>query len=50
MISVGECLQAVCQKSTIKVYKIFSDFLLQLLLLVHDIHPAESKTLLFYFY
>lgn len=43
MLAVGECLQAVCQKSCVKVYKIFGDFLLQLLLLIHDVQPSRSK-------
>ena len=45
MIAVGNCLEALCQKSTVKVYKIFGDFMLQLLLVVDDIQPDESKVL-----
>lgn len=45
MIAVGNCLEALCQKSTVKVYKIFGDFMLQLLLVVDDIQPDESNFL-----
>ncbi|KZS12403.1 TELO2-interacting protein 1 [Daphnia magna] len=39
------CIQEVCRKSTLKVYKIFSDFLLQFLLVVHSVNRTESKIL-----
>lgn len=39
---VGECLQILLKKSTMKVYKIFSDLLLQLLLLAYNINPEKS--------
>ncbi|KAI9562923.1 hypothetical protein GHT06_010379 [Daphnia sinensis] len=39
------CVEEVCRKSTLKVYKIFSDFLLQFLLVVHSVNPTESKIL-----
>ncbi|XP_057368022.1 TELO2-interacting protein 1 homolog [Daphnia carinata] len=39
------CVQEVCRKSTLNVYKIFSDFLLQFLLVVHCVNPTESTIL-----
>ena len=42
VFAVAECIQAICSKSTFRVYKIFSDVLLQYLMLVKKIPKSPD--------